>query len=359
LSLHIFGIGTALPEHTMSLEEATQLSSEIVARDERERRLVRTIFRKAGVLKRHLCVPHTTAYDWIGPDSPPSSSPGKTTSVRMQIYSKHAPPLAAEASRRALSAAGVQPHEITHLVTVSCTGFDAPGVDIELIEQLGLPATTQRLNIGYMGCHGAINGLRAANGLAASDPAARILICAVELCGLHFQFQWDPELIIGNALFADGAAALVAGAGTTDRAALCYVKDTGSCLVADSKEAMSWRVGDHGFEMAISSRVPDVIRENLRAWLSSWLDARGHSIESVGSWAVHPGGPRILRAVEEALELDSSALANSREVLAECGNMSSPTVVFVVDRYLQRAAPRPYVMLGFGPGLMVEAALIE
>ena len=355
----MLGIGTALPEHTMTLDEATQLSSELVARDDRERRLVRTMFRKAGVLKRHICVPHTLAYDWVGPNSPPSSHPGETTAARMQIYSEHAPPLAAEASRQALTAASVQPSKITHLVTASCTGFDAPGVDIELIERLGLPATTQRLHIGYMGCHAAINALRAARGLAASDPTARILICAVELCGLHFQFQWDIELILGNALFADGAAAIVAGGDDAAGAASCTVKDTGSCIVAGSKDAMSWRVGDHGFLMSISNRVPDLIRDNLRNWLSAWLDSQGHSIDSVGSWAVHAGGPRILTAVEQALELDSSALSTSREVLAECGNMSSPTVVFVVDRFLQRNAPRPYVMLGFGPGLMVEAALIE
>jgi predicted naringenin-chalcone synthase len=277
----------------------------------------------------------------------------------MQVYAQHSGPLAAEASTRALAASGVEPSEITHLVTASCTGFDAPGVDLELIERLGLPVTTQRLNIGYMGCHGAINALRAARGLAASEPAARILICAVELCSLHFQSQWDSELMLGNALFADGSAAIVAAADAPANSAPCQVRATGSCLIRGTKEAMSWRVGDHGFEMSVSNRVPDIIRDNLRGWLTGWLDSHGHSLDSVGSWAVHPGGPRVLRAVEEALDLGPKALEVSWEVLSECGNMSSPTVVFILERLLSRPAPLPYIMLAFGPGLMVEAALIE
>ncbi|MBP90902.1 MAG: chalcone synthase [Planctomycetaceae bacterium] len=355
----IRGIGTALPEHTMSMDEAIQLSTDIVCRDEREARLVRTMFRRAGVQKRHTCVPYTTAYEWAGPDAEPSSQPGKTTAERMQVYAEHAGPLAKQAADNALACAGVGPGEITHLITISCTGFEAPGVDIELIEEMPLRRSTERLHIGYMGCHGAINGMRAARGLALSDRSAKILMCAVELCGLHYKFQWDPELILANALFADGAAALVLEHDSPTSAPLCRVTATGSYLVPDSKETITWRVGNHGFEMAIASKVPDLIRDNLGLWLSEWLGSYGRSIESIGSWAVHPGGPRILQAVEDALALEPAALATSHEVLSECGNMSAPTVLFVLRRLLQRDAPRPCVMLGFGPGLMAEVALID
>lgn len=343
----------------MSLDEAVGMSTELICRSDREARLLRTMYRKARVQSRHTCVPYDIAYQWIDKDAPPSSSPGPTTQERMALYAEHARPLAQMASTRAIAAAGIVADEITHLVTVSCTGFDAPGVDIHLFDQLGLRNTTERMHIGFMGCHGAINGLRAARGLAASDPAARILVCAVELCSLHFKFQWDPERMLGNALFADGAAALVVGQSQSSDRKICQVRDTGSCLLNDSREAITWNVGDFGFDMSLSNRVPALIGEQLKPWLEPWLESRGHSIEAIGSWAVHPGGPRILEAVEEALGLDLAALATSRAVLNELGNMSSPTVVFILERFLQQDATRPCVLLGFGPGLVAEVALLE
>lgn len=359
MSFELLGIGTAVPEHTMSLDEAVAMSTELICRDDRETRLLRTMLRRSRVKNRHTCVPHRIAYKWVGQEAAPSTSPGPTTLERMQLYAEHAPPLATEASTKALAAANTAGREITHLITVSCTGFNAPGVDVHLIDELGLPNTTQRLHIGYMGCHGAINALRAANGLAAADPAARILICAVELCSLHYRFQWDEERILGNALFADGAAAIVGGQFADSPASICRATGTGSCLVGDSRDTITWRIGDHGFEMTLSSRVPDLIRQQLRPWLTEWLDSLGVSLSEIGSWAIHPGGPRILDAVEECLELDPAKLSASREVLEQFGNMSSPTVLFILNRLLEEGAPRPCVALGFGPGLVAEAALFE
>jgi predicted naringenin-chalcone synthase len=355
----ILGIGTALPEHTMSLDEAVEMSTELICRTDRESRLLRTMYRKARVQIRRTCVPYQIAYKWIGKDALPSSSPGPTTQERMALYAEHARPLATLAATRALESAGIAANEITHMVTVSCTGFDAPGVDIHLFDELGLRNTTQRLHIGFMGCHGAINGLRAARGLAAVDPDARILLCAVELCSLHFKFQWDPERMLGNALFADGAAALVVGQSQSSASEICRVRDTGSCLLSDSREAITWNVGDFGFDMSLSNRVPDLIGEQLKPWLVPWLESRGHSLKTIESWAVHPGGPRILDAVQEALGLDSTALATSNAVLSEHGNMSSPTVLFILERFLQQAVHRPCLLLGFGPGMMAEVALLE
>jgi predicted naringenin-chalcone synthase len=284
--------------------------------------------------------------------------------------------LALRASTAALAAARCEPETITHLVTVSCTGFFAPGIDVALIEGLGLPRTVERIHVGFMGCHGAINGLQAADAIVRARPESRVLLCAVELCSLHYCFEWEPSRAVGNAVFADGAAALVIEAGpatTTDGAASTNgarapgiansaaprwrIAATGSCLIPSSTEDMTWRIGDRGFEMYLSSSVPGVIKEHLRPWLEAWLAQQGVSIESVGSWAVHPGGPRILSAVEEALGLPRSATAMSREILATCGNMSSPTVLFIIERLQAAGAPRPCVALGFGPGLTAEAAL--
>jgi predicted naringenin-chalcone synthase len=217
LSFEILGIATAVPEHVMTQDEALAMSAQLICRNERDTRLLRTMFRQAGIEKRHTCVPHRTAYDWAGNCNTPSASAGRSTGERMQLYATHAGPLARQAAAESLRVAGVASHDITHLITVSCTGFDAPGIDVELVEQLDLPKTTERLHIGYMGCHGALNGLRAARGLVAAEPTAKLLLCAVELCSLHYRLRWDDERIRGNALFADGAAALVGASVMNDQ----------------------------------------------------------------------------------------------------------------------------------------------
>lgn len=379
MSLSILGLGTSLPPHTMTQEAALEMSHNIICRDERQRRLMRVLFRKAAVQQRHTAVPHPIAYKWYDEDSHRQETAagngtdsatggngngfvawGPTTRERMQLYADHAAPLAKKAVGRAFEEGGVDPRDVTHLITVSCTGFDAPGVDIELIDGLRLSPTTERINVGYMGCHGAINGLRAAKAIAASEPGALVLLSATELCSLHYRFNWDDEGIIGNALFADGSAAILVAKTDDDSPRSGWnVRATGSCLIPDSKDVMSWRVGDHGFEMRLSGEVADKINTHLRPWLSEWLAKYGYSVETVGSWAVHPGGPRILQAVEETLELPEGATRFSHEVLAELGNMSSPTVLFILDRLRQAEAKKPCVALGFGPGLMAEAALLE
>jgi predicted naringenin-chalcone synthase len=276
----------------------------------------------------------------------------------MQRYERHAVELALKASQQAFTNSACDMDAITHLVTVSCSGFQAPGVDVALIQELGLPATTQRTHIGFMGCHGALNGLRVAAAFVKSDPTSRILLCAVELCSLHFQYGWNPEKILANALFADGAAAMV-GVPTAADSSLGQLRllASSSCLIPNSADAMSWRIGDHGFVMTLSREVPGLIEKYLCKWIDSWLANFGLRRNEIGSWIVHPGGPKILDAVEAALQLPDQALEESRQVLAEHGNMSSPTVLFILDRMLRRQTCRPFVAMGFGPGLTVEAAL--
>jgi len=366
MSFSLSGLGTALPQNTMSQAEATDLATQVCCQTEEQARLLKVLYRRSGVANRYTCVPHRIALDWIGQDSESATQTvrsatalGPTTVQRMELYREHAVPLACEASDRALLDSPIMASEITHLITVSCTGFAAPGVDVELIRHLDLPPTTMRTHIGFMGCHGAINGLRVAHAYATANPEARILMCAVELCSLHYRFQWDPERFIGNALFADGAAAIVGSGSQLAGDVPWRVTATGSCLIPNSTDAMTWCVGDHGFEMTLSSRVPDLIGEHLRPWLTTWLGNQGLTIEQIGSWAVHPGGPRIVAAVEESLTLPKESTAVSREVLSQCGNMSSPTVLFILDRLRARQAPRPCVTIAFGPGLVAEAALLR
>jgi predicted naringenin-chalcone synthase len=192
-----------------------------------------------------------------------------------------------------------------------------------------------------------------------ANPSACVLLCAVELCSLHYQYGWDAERMIANALFADGAAAMVVVPPEAGEQRFGYtVLADGSRLLPACEDAMSWRIGDNGFVMTLSPRVPELIATQVRPWLTGWLARHGLTPESVGSWAVHPGGPRILSAFDEAIRPGPSKLATSLGVLAECGNMSSPTLGFILRRLRDDGAPRPCVAIGFGPGLAVEAALL-
>jgi predicted naringenin-chalcone synthase len=347
-----------VPENTINQAESLELATQLICQNEQQARLLKVLYRKSGVNKRHTVLPHRIALNWLPQEPTAEGTLGPTTGERMRYFAEHAPPLAHRAAARAIEESAVGSHDITHLVTVTCTGFDAPGIDIDLIRRLRLRPTTQRVQVGFMGCHGAINALRVVSALCAEDTSARVLVCAVELSSLHCRFRWDPERIVSNTLFADGAAAIVAGVVAGPPGSSWRVLSTGSCLVPDSTDAMTWRIGDHGFEMTLDARVPEIICTHLRPWLAEWLHQYDYSIESIGSWAVHPGGPRILGAVEESLGLSREATAVSRDILANFGNMSSPTLLFIIERMIQQNAHRPCVALGFGPGLVAEAALL-
>lgn len=287
---------------------------------------------------------------------------GPTTAQRMQQYAKYAPVLAAEAAAAALNDAGVQAEDITHLLPVSCTGFFAPGLDAALITRLGLSPSVQRLQIGFMGCHGAFNALAAARAIAMADPAARILVCCVELCSLHLAYGWDPQRVVANALFSDGAAAAIIGAIVRCDHTAGHdgwtLGGSASLHLPDSTDAMTWVIGDHGFTMTLSPKLPDLIRGGIRPWITSWLDQHGLAIADIRSWAIHPGGPKVLTAVTDALALAPQEVQVSRDVLARHGNMSSATILCILDELRRRSAPGPCVAIGFGPGLMAEAMLL-
>jgi predicted naringenin-chalcone synthase len=274
----------------------------------------------------------------------------------MQIYRANAGNLACRAASQALSSAGSPADGITHLVTVSCSGFDAPGFDVQLIQELGLSLQVARTHVGFMGCHGALNGLRVAKAFAHADPQARVLLVAVELCSLHYQYGWTNERIVSNSLFADGAAALVVGKGRWGNP--CWqLGDDMAEIIPNTQDAMTWRIGDNGFEMTLSPMVPETIRLQLRSRIVAWLSDNNLNIEDIAGWAIHPGGPRILQSCRDALGLPEEAMAASTNVLRRFGNMSSPTIVFVLDE-LRRSSRGPVVALGFGPGLAIEACLL-
>lgn len=368
MTMALIGLGTAVPATVVTQEEAINVARQVCCRTDEQATWLPAIFGNSGIERRHMVLDAMLVTDVMagkeqsGSVFLPTGAPddrGPTTRQRMAHYEAAAGPLAVTAARRALGQSGKPARAVTHLVTVSCTGFQAPGVDIELVQALPLPQGVQRTHVGFMGCHGALNGLRVANAFCRAEPTACVLLCATELCSLHYHYGWDPQKVIANALFADGSAALVGVPARSAPADAWRLAANGSCVFPDSRDAMSWTLGNHGFEMTLSKRVPGMIATHLRPWLTEWLAHCETTLADVASWAIHPGGPRILDAVEEALGLPRAVTATSREVFAQYGNMSSPTVLFIVDQLMRRQAPRPCVALGFGPGLTVEAALFR
>ncbi|CAN5512529.1 type III polyketide synthase [soil metagenome] len=361
----VLAIGTASPSGSIAQSKSCQQAQQFFACDEKRERALQMLYKRSEIERRSLaiidqesgCIDKT-----LFPAPTNASDRGPGTDARMERYSREVAPLALAACRSALTLAEVDYSEITHLVTASCTGFAAPGFDLALIQNLPLSPSTERTHIGFMGCHGALNGLRVADAFCRSNPAAIVLLCAAEICSVHMQYEWSAQRLVANALFADGAAAAVLRASSdeaTGAAGNAKYQSSSSIVIGGSTEAMNWKIGDNGFLMTLEAEVPELIEKNLPAFLHGWLAQSGLAIRDIKSWAVHPGGPRILKAVGDCLELESEMLSWSRAVLAQYGNMSSPTVLFILDNLLKQSDKLPCVMLGFGPGLTVEAALIN
>ena len=363
MSLRILGLGTAVPQYAVNQNESTILSEWVNADSPERAALIQRIQRRSQVKRRRSVLLINERGETIQERLPFYGVKDPSTNERMQKYRIHASSLAINACQLALEETSIAPNSITHLITVCCTGFHAPGVDFDLIETLELNPSVQRTQIGFMGCHAAMNALRVAHAFVEADPDAIVLVCAVELCSLHLQYGWEPEQVVANTLFADGAAALVAS-GTTKKWMNKTKKSltlwgSGSTVIPNTRDLMHWQIGDHGFSMGLSPKVPDAIAKTLKPWLSDWLLKYGLDQNIIQNWAIHPGGPRILQACAEALELQEDQLATSRFILSEYGNMSSATVLFVLHHMQQQECIGPTLALAFGPGLCAEVALLD
>jgi predicted naringenin-chalcone synthase len=269
------------------------------------------------------------------------------TAARMRVFEARAPELAVAAIQKLRL--GEDRHRITHLVVTSCTGFSAPGLDLDVLERCHLPSSVERTMIGFMGCSAAINGLKAARHIVRSEPAARVLVLNLELCTLHLQETLNVAQLLCFLLFADGCAASIVTAEPKGIA----LDSFRAVLVPDSRELMTWNIRDMGFDMVLSGKVPRAIHDALRAGSHHILESA--AVSDIDLWAVHPGGHSVLDAVEHAFELPPAALGPSREVLSRYGNMSSATVMFVLDAMMQTAAPGARgCAMAFGPGLIAE-----
>lgn len=366
MNLAILGIGTATPDMRISQRDAADLAASFTEAEPGNKRVLAAIYRQTRIRSRGSVLlddPGTAA--WAQTFFPPASLAepgGPGTQARMDRYAAEAGPLAIAAASRAVAAAGIDAAEVTHLVTCSCTGFANPGFDLDLVDAIDLPTDVARTHIGFMGCHGAFNALRVAEAFVAARPESVPLVVCVELCSLHFQYGSRSDTIVANSIFADGAAAIVGGHPSRRRlagGATWGVERQWSAVLPNSRAEMGWTIGDHGFEMSLSAAVPSTIGRYLPATVARGLDAAGLALADIGSWAVHPGGPRVLAAVEESLVLPAAALAASREVLADHGNMSSATIFFILERLFLSGAAGPCVAMAFGPGLTAELALFD
>ncbi|SES21781.1 Predicted naringenin-chalcone synthase [Lentzea xinjiangensis] len=343
MTARIAAIGTALPP---VVEQSALWDGHFRDRLHGSR-VAGRIFAGAGVERRHAVVSPL--------DHDVSSC---TTGERMRMYDEHALPLGHEAVTKALASAGLGPADVGQLTVVSCTGYTAPGLDVQLASSLELAPDAQRLLIGHMGCYAALPALSTVADFVTVHRKPAVLLC-LELPSLHVQPSTpDAEQVVSHALFSDAATALVV---LPDRGGLEVVA-TGAVTDPSAADLMTWLVTDHGFRMTLSSRVPDVLGKHVRDAVERLLADHGLTVPEVCGWAVHPGGPRIVDTVGHELGLPAEALEASRHVLREHGNCSSPTVLMVLDELLDRVALRPgdpVVAMAFGPGLTLYITLLR
>jgi alpha-pyrone synthase len=276
-----------------------------------------------------------------------------STGARMRKYHREAPLLAANAVNRVIGQESSE--KITHLIVTSCTGFAAPGVDFEIIRLCNLEYSIERTVIGFMGCNAAINALKLARHIVRSEPDSRVLIVSVELCTLHLQESERIQQLLSFLLFGDGCAAAIVSADPHG-----FSLDSFHAEVAqDAADQITWDIGDSGFDMVLSGQVPTTITDALRGGSERIL--AGQASREFQMWAIHPGGRSVLDAVEEAFQLDEPALATSRNVLQDYGNMSSPTILFVLEALMREkpAKGSQGCAMAFGPGLTAECMLFS
>jgi alkylresorcinol/alkylpyrone synthase len=344
MTARVQAIGTAMPDHFVFKQ--AEIVEEFFARQPGWDPAWAEVFRASGVERRASVVDPT----WYARP--------RTTADRMRAFVPAARRLGAEASRRALERAGPDAAaEVVDLLAVSCTGYSGPGLDVHLAEDLGLTDRVQRLAIGHMGCYAALPALRTAAALATAS-GRRALVTCVELCTLHVQPARNREEAVYQALFGDGAAAALVGPGGAGPA----IVGSATVTVPRSEERMGWLVEDDGFHMSLSPRVPALVERGVGRLVDDLLTPHGLAPADVAHWAVHPGGPEIVDRVQRRLELSDAQLVRSRDVLADGGNRSSATVLFILELLLGNGEVEPgqwVAALAFGTGLTLEALLLR
>lgn len=291
--------------------------------------------------------------------------PFPDTKKRMTFYREHAIAVAVQAAQNCLAAFDASfTGKISHLITVSCTGMYAPGIDIDLIDNLGLNRSTERTCINFMGCYGSINALKIADAICIANPEAKVLLVSVELCTLHFQKENTIENWVANSLFSDGAAAAIIE--NTDKRSIAQpclsLKSFHAEYIYEAKNEMNWQIGNLGFEMKLTSQVAKQIQKHIKALADQVLQKSDLNFKQIDFVAIHPGGKKILEAAEVGLNICKCKNSFAHEVLQDYGNMSSATILFVLQKILMEKSAQPeqnILGFAFGPGLTVESMVLQ
>jgi len=349
----IISIGTAVPGHCHKQEELCEFADKIYSKDETGSRKLRFLYRQSGIHQRYSVIPDFTKEErsFFPPSDDLEPFPG--IDQRMEWYNSESLPLAEAAVKDCLG----DKHElagITHLITVSCTGMSAPGLDLKLMESLKLPNNINRTSVNFMGCYAAVHALKIADTYCRTDKANVLIVC-VELCTLHFQKQASVDNITSTLLFSDGAAAILVSSGHEARG--IKLNHFFSDVSFKGKNEMAWEISSKGFLMTLSGYVPELIREDFEDLFSRALAKASVTKEEIDHWCIHPGGKKILEAIQVSLGLSQEDLSCSYEVLKEYGNMSSVSIVFVLKKIFDQLKDRSGEKIfgaAFGPGLTME-----
>lgn len=366
----VLGIGTAVPgtgdlagiggRHELALPEILQR----MQLPPKRAAMLTKIFQGSGIETRHMVCKDANELFWgkegLGND--------EGVEARMAKYKEHAPPLALAAARKAVRDWGGDKRTITHVVAITCTGVLVPGLELTVMQGLGLSSSTQRLAITFMGCFGALAGIKAAKAFAAENPRNRVIMVCCELSSLHMQLSDKPDQLVATGIFADGSGAMVIGVpnGQPDmkETPLFAIHRSASTVIPDTLDMMSWDLTRSGMTIGLGKAIPHKIYQHIRPFAADLLKQAADEEISFDActWAIHPGGPLILRAIIDALDIETKQTTSSWDVLRENGNMSSATLVFVLDdirKHRKRNGSKWIPSLAFGPGLNVEGALLR
>ena len=359
----IHQLATAVPQYRIPQTHARDTLKAQLS-DRLAQRLVHRLYTQSGIETRYSVVPdfapvdaaNTRAGGLFLDDNGTYTSP--TTKVRNDLYTEAARPLFKEVAEKVLEGSSFTAKDVTHVVTVSCTGFCAPGPDYFLVRDLCLDPSVQRFHVGFMGCYAAFPALKMAKAFCQADPDAVVLVVCLELCTLHLQLGGDLDRLLASSVFADGAGAALVSA-REPQAPAFELSALATTLTAEGEGDMAWSVGDEGFDIVLSSYVPEILEANIGAALAPLFEQFGLDVSDIERWGIHPGGRAILDKVEKSLGLADDALQPSRSVLRDYGNMSSATVLFVLQEILANSAQGERVCaVAFGPGLTVESGLL-
>ena len=353
----IISIGTAVPPYKHEQENILQFMQKVYALNETDKRKLRFLYHQSGIGHRYSVIPDycRAVADWKFYPHTENLEPFPNLEHRMAWFDKYAPPLSVDAIRKCLHDK-LEEEEITHLITVSCTGMSAPGLDLQVMELLELPKHIFRTSVNFMGCYAAIHALKLADAFCRLESSARVLIVCTELCTLHFQRDPTPDNMASGLLFADGAAAALVTPDEFGGHGL-HIDDFYSEVFSKGKKDMSWELSSSGFLMTLSGYVPELIEEDFSRLVGRALDKNKWSTEDISHWCVHPGGRRILDTIHTSMGLPKESLKESYHVLQDYGNMSSPTILFVLKEIMQKidfSSSQKILGAAFGPGLTME-----